>query len=484
MSIESRRDRRGGDGARGSRREATLRRKRRAFFGAFAIVVGALLVVGLGGAALTTAQGPRATSVQVDPDAAASASGSRMIITTSQSLQTVDPSQVTITPAADFTVDTSGRSVGVRFALPLWDDTDYTVRIDGVEGVGGGPAATIEETFTTPALEVYVLRRGIGSDTIFRTDLTGTDAVPVYEHEHIEDFRETANHLVIVSEGDDGNSVVRVTDLDGGSERELPLPGDGFVTNLQSADRGDLIGYTFTDSNVGDTGALESTLFTASLADAKADEQPEMLTIAGADPRVDDWRFVPGTDTVLMLTFDGLLSLVSAGGGDPVALGNAVTIDGIARGSTEAIVQRPTGLVAIDLSTADERALPPTDPALGDVQTVTALPGGEAETLRVLALVEGFTVQGTTVDVVDDQGAARSVFEIDPADTLLQTCVSPSGRYAAMLVAPDIVNNAYDGYQLPLPEKLETHIIDVADGTETVAVSGFDLSWCQVPPRP
>ena len=484
MSTDSRRDRRGGDSDRGSRREAARRRKRRAFLGAFAIVVGALLVIGLGGAALTTAQGPRATSVQVDPDAAASASGSRMIITTSQSLQTVDPSQVTITPAADFTVDTSGRSVGVRFALPLWDDTDYTVRIDGVEGVGGGPTATIEESFSTPPLDVYVLRRGIGSDAIFRSDLAGTDAVPVYEHEHIEDFRETANHLVIVSENDDGNSVVIVTDLDGGSERELPLPGDGFVTNLQSADRGDLIGYTFTDANVGTTGALESTLFTASLADAKADAKPQKLTITGADPRVDDWRFVPGTDTVLMLTFDGLLSLVSASGGDPVALGNAITIDGIARGSTEAIVQRPSGLVAIDLSTADERALPATDPSLGEVQTVTTLQGGEDDTLRVLSQVDGFTVQGTTVDVVDDQGAARSVFEVDPADTLLQTCVSPSGRYAAILVAPDIVNNSYDGYQLPMPEKLETHIVELDDGTETVALSGFDLSWCQVPPRP
>ena len=49
------------------------------------------------------------------------------------------PSQVTVTPETPFTVDTSGRSVGVRFGLPLYDDTEYTVAFDDVQGLGGGP---------------------------------------------------------------------------------------------------------------------------------------------------------------------------------------------------------------------------------------------------------------------------------------------------------------------------------------------------------
>ena len=43
-----------------------------------------------------------------------------------------------------------------------------------------------------------------------------------------------------------------------------PLPGEGFITNLQSADRGDLIGYTFSAADLGAAGGLESALFTAS----------------------------------------------------------------------------------------------------------------------------------------------------------------------------------------------------------------------------
>ena len=62
-----------------------------------------------------------------------------------------------------------------------------------------------------------------------------------------------------------------VTDLDGQNERELPLPGAGTVTNLQSADEGDLIGYTFTDAAVGTAGAREALLFTASLTAAQQD---------------------------------------------------------------------------------------------------------------------------------------------------------------------------------------------------------------------
>ncbi|WP_275273218.1 hypothetical protein, partial [Escherichia coli] len=92
---------------------------------------------------------PRVTDVQVNPATAIEASGSRVIFTLSKAAAAIDPEQVTVTPEAAFTVDTSGRSIGIRFALPLWDATDYTIRIDGVEGIGGGTVSTLEESFTT-----------------------------------------------------------------------------------------------------------------------------------------------------------------------------------------------------------------------------------------------------------------------------------------------------------------------------------------------
>jgi hypothetical protein len=467
----------------GSRRARARARRARAFSVSVAAVIGVLAVLGLGGAALTTAQGPRITDVQVDPAASVSASGSRLILTTTQSLDEVEADQVTITPATDFTVDTSGRSLGIRFTQPLWDETEYTVRIDDVSGIGGGPSARLEESFRTPRLHVYLLQRGGAEDRIFRTDLDGDAAEPVFAAPHIEDFRATATHLVVSTLDDEGRSHLLATGLTGEGEHELPLPGEGTVTGLQSADRGNTIGYVYTDADVGTPGAIENALYTTSLDAARRDEPPTALTIAGGDSRTDDWRFVPGTDSILMLTFDGALRLVSPSGGDPVALGDALAVDGIARGSTVALVERLDGIYAIDLATAEERVLPPTDPGRGQVQSVIPLVGDTDRTLRVLAQLEGFDVLSTTVDVVEADGAARTVFTIDPGDIVLQTCVSPNGRYAAVLVAPDAVDNTYDGYLLPLPERLQTHVVSLEDGEEVVALAGFGISWCQGAPR-
>jgi len=475
----------------------TRKRRSRAFIGTFAVIIAVLGAVGLAGAAASVAQGPRVTAVDVDPAAAAAASGSRFIVTTSQSLAEVDASQVTVTPESSFTVDTSGRSVGVRFALPLHDDTEYTVVFTGVRGLGGGPPATITQTFHTPPTEEFLLQRTETGDTIFRTDLTGEEAIPVFSDDHIEDFRATSSHLVVSVREDDEARLV-VTDLDGTSERALPLPGDGYVTNLQSADRGELIGYTFSDADLDESGGLESALFTASLKQSEADAKPTPVTVTGAEPRVAEWRFVPDTDSILLLTFDGSLLLTGSGGQDATALGSAIAIEGIARGSSEAIVERGDGPVVIDLSDASEAPLVAAQDELGLRGAVMPVPGGGTVRLGSPVGESGIPTSMTVAYVAED-GTTDVLMDVPSADAVvLQTCVSPSGRYLAVLVAPDAVANPYDRYQLPLPETLETRVVEIGArasktgvrggapegiASEVVTLSGFDISWCQVPPR-
>lgn len=463
-----------------TRRAQGRRRRGRAFAGAFAIVVGVLAMLGLAGAAASVAQGPRVTDVQVDPDAAVEASGSRLIVTTTQSLADVDPSQVTVTPATPFVVDTSGRSVGVRFALPLWDDTEYTVVISDVEGLGGGPAATITESFRTPPVQVELLQRGADGDTIFRTDLSGENAVAVFTHPHIEDFRATSTHLVVSVRTDDDRAGLIMTGLDGSDPRELPLPGDGYVSNLQSADRGDVVGYTFTDAQLGAEGGRESQLFTASLRDP--DAAPRPITVEGADQSIADWRFVPDTDSILLLPFDGALLLTGPAGEGATSLGTAITIEGIARGSSEAIVDRAEGMTTIDLTDASEAPLVAPTEDIGPETTVTPLPDGS--TIRSAAVLDdaGSPTGRTAISLVAADGATRLLTEVPETDAVLQVCVSPSARYAAVLVAPDAVSNPYDTYQLPLPERAETRVLEIADGAEVSALTGSSISWCQVPP--
>lgn len=471
-----------------TRRTRSRRRRGRAFVVTFGVVVGLLAVLGLAGAAASVAQGPRVTDAYVDPAAAAAASGSRLIVTTTQSLAEIDASQVTITPATPFAVDTSGRSVGVRFTLPLWDDTEYTVTIDGVASLGGGPTATITESFRTPPAEVFLLQRGTNDgDLIYRTDLTGQNAVPVFRHRHIEDFRATGQHLVVSVRTDDDKAGLIVTDLDGEHAHELPLPvedgGDGYVSNLQSADRGERIGYTFSDAHLDADSGRESRLFTASLADPDAD--PVAIEIEGADPRVAEWRFVPDTDSILLLSFDGSLMLTGsdAAAGAPTALGAAMTIEGIARGSSEAVVDRVDQASVIDLTDASEQQLVTPDVDLGGTSSVTPLPDGS--TIRTAAVLDGdgMPTGRTSVARVGADGATTMLTEIGETDAVIQVCVSPSARYVALLLAPDAVSNAYDTYQLPLPARPQTRILQVDDGEPVVALNGAAISWCQVPPR-
>ncbi|MFZ8756520.1 hypothetical protein ACO03V_03755 [Microbacterium sp. HMH0099] len=463
-----------------SRRVRARRRRSRGFLVAFAAVVGVLLLVGGVGGVVAVAQGPRVTDVQVDPEAAVSASGARLILTTTQSLAEVDPSQVEVEPATPFTVDTSGRNVGIRFTLPLSDASDYRVTVHDVRGLGAGPASTLTETFTTPPLQAFLLQRGrADGDTIFRTDLQGEAGVAVFTHDHIEDFRATANHLVI-SVREDDEAKILITDRDGGQARELALPGPGFVSNLQSADRGERIGFTFSDADLGSAGGRESRLFTASAADTA---DPVEVGLTGGDVRVADWRFVPDTDSMLVLTFDSRLLLTDAQGGNAAPLGSAVAIDGIARGSSVAVVERLEGIRQIDLTDGSESALVEAVNAPGLPGRATPVPGAGAGTIRSFAdIAEDGRFQSTIVAHVDDAGATRTLLDVPGTDTVLQTCVSPSGRYAAVLVAPQAVDNPFDRYQLPLPERLLTHLVEIDTGEELVALQGFDLSWCQVPP--
>ncbi|MEU1973128.1 hypothetical protein ABZ477_15845 [Microbacterium sp. NPDC019599] len=477
-----------GGAAPATRRAQSRKRRGRAFSLAFAGVVAALAVVGVAGAAAMTAQGPRVTDVQVDPAAAAAASGARLIVTMSQALREVDPTQVTVTPATPFAVDTSGRSVGIRFANPLWDDTEYTVRIEDVESVGGGPATTIEQTFRTGAAELFLLQRGEDEDTIFRTDLTGEKAVPVFRHAHIEDFRATASHLVVSvrGEGDGsgggsdafGPAELIVADLDGTDQRSLPLPGEGSITNLQSADRGELIGYTFTDDSLSAEGGRESILFTLSLK--QPDAEPEPLDVDGADSRVVQWRFVPDTDRVLFVGFDGTLWLSDTTGADAAALGTALTLDDVT--ASTAVVDRADGPVLLDLTDGTEAPLVSADADYGQLRAVQSVPGGG--TLRLYAVLDDNGLPADSVVVfVGDDGTSNIVQEVPASDALIRTCVSPSGRYASSVIAPDIVENSYDTYLLPMPERSETHIVELATGEEVVALAGFDSSWCRVPPQ-
>lgn len=463
------------------------RDRRRAGLRRFALtLVGVLAALGLlsgAGAAVSLAQGPRISEVQADPASAIEVAGSRVVLTVNQSLEEIDPSQVSVTPAAPFTVDAVGRSVGVRFGVPLDDDTEYTVTVEGARSQGGGPAATLRTSFRTPPAEVFLLQRDPeGDDTVFRSGIDGEQAVAVYSAPVIEDFRATSTRLVVATVEDEVSSL-HVMDRDGGDVTELALPGEGIVQGLQVSQRGDLVGYTYSDP--GGQGHA-SVLFTAELGDPQAEPRP--IEVGGEPVSVDRWRFVPDSSALLMIGFDGELVLTDPeSDAEPTRLGGAVTIDAIQRGTYTAIVERvQEGIVALDLTTGEEAPLVEPEGDLGLLGAVVPVPeGGEARggTVRQYQQMVDPTRPGSQLIVhVADDGATRQLFEVGSQDALLQSCVSPSGRYVAALVAPDILSNPYDVGTHPVPRDLETHIVALDTGEPVSVLRGFDISWCTVGP--
>lgn len=453
---------------------------RRRFLVTIGAVVGVLVLVGTGLGIVSLLQGPRVTDVQVDAAQAIESSGSRVILTANQPLSAIDPEQVTVEPSVPFTVDAAGRGVGVRFTVPLDDDTTYTVTVAGVTGAGGGPAADLTTSFETPPSSIFLLRRDPdGDDIIFRTDLSGENAQPVFSHPRIDDFRATSTQLVAAVEDDDQSRLL-VMDRDGSDQRELPLPGEGYVGAIQVSERGNLVGYSYSDRELSDTEGRASVLVTQSLS---GDDEPRIIEVGDEEVSVFVWQFVPDSAAVLFIDFDGALSLVDQSADTGVqSLGLATTIQGISRGTYTAIVERLDGsVVELDLADGSEEPLAPSEPDYGSATSITPFPGG---TLRhVVARDEGGLPVGQAVIRVDDSGAATPLVEVSAADSILQACASPSGQYAAVVIAPDMADNAYDGMLLPLPEELETHLIDMKTGDELVALTGFDASWCQTAPR-
>lgn len=460
---------------RRGRTTPTLRRPGR-FALALGGVVAALALVGGVLAAVGLTQGPRLSSVEADPAEAISLSGSRVILSVNQPLEQVDAAQVTVTPDIPFTVDAAGRTVGVRFTVPLDDATEYTVTVEGVRGIGGGPASDLTTRFTTPASEVLLLQRSSGEDTIWRTGLDGA-AMPVFTHERINDFREVDGALVVaVEEGDSS----RVLVIEAGEEpRELTLPGDGYVSAVQVSDRGGIVGFVYSDRDLTDDAGRASVLVTQPL---RGDAEPSIIRVGEVEASIAEWQFVPDSASVIFIDFSGTLFVAdTATGTEPSPMGMVMSIRGVERGTYTAIIQRIDGeVVRMNLADGSEEVLPASDPDYGAPVAIAPYPGGTVQ--HIVSRDEEGLPLGQAIARVDDAGTATILFEVGVNDTILQACPSPSGQYVAIAVAPDLVNNPFDDMLLALPERMETHLLDLRTGESIVPLSGFNISWCETSP--
>ncbi|MGO2097308.1 MAG: hypothetical protein ACTH2J_09045 [Candidatus Microbacterium stercoravium] len=466
-----------------SRRAHRAGLARRRYARAVAVVLGCFLVTGGAAAAVSLTQGPRITDVQADPAAATDTSGSRVIFTANQALGDVDADQVTIEPATDFALDAAGRTVGVRFPIALDAGTEYTVTVSGVQGIGGGPMSEFTTAFTTPPSEVLVLERDpSGDDRIVRRTVGGEDAEAVVSAGDIDDFRATSSYIVASVIDGDAMRVI-VIDRATGDQADVALPGPGTVLGLQVSERGQLYGFTFTDQDVSAESGRENVLFTGSIAGAFDGAEPDPVVVAGEEPSIDRWRFVPETSSLLLNDFSGDLTLVDRTDpdGEVSSFGTALSIEGVARSTYTALIDRlDEGFVELDLASGEQSVVSEID-LDGERLLGHMLPLADGGTLRSYALLEDGIPTSSDIVIVDSEGDAREVAAVAEGEALQQVCASPSVQYVAVAVSP-IADNPYGGSVQTLPQEVTTRIYDARTGDEVAAWPGFDVSWCEAGP--
>ncbi|WP_219805751.1 hypothetical protein, partial [Ralstonia pickettii] len=102
----------------------------------------------------------------------------------------------------------------------------------------------------------------------------------------------------------------------------------------------------------------------------------------------------------------------------------------------------------------------------------TVTPLTATTTLRQYAQVTNGATTGTEIFRVLANGTSSVVYTSAATDAVLQVCTSPSARYAAVLIAPNVAQNPYvTTYEYPVPGTVETHIIDLDTGKEGLVLA-------------
>ena len=478
-------DRRGG--ARGRSTQAAGDRS--GFGRLVAIVLIALVVIGGGAAVVGLTQGPKLVRTVVDPTGLVESWGQRVVLAVNQPIADLGSDRVRIEPAADFDVSTGAGGITLVFPEPLAYATDYRITVDGVTAPGGGPAATLTTSFSTPPVEGFSLVRSPvkeggspaakADDRIVRLSIGGGEPETAYEAAKIQEFATIGDSLIVVEQETSGLGRIVVVDTTDGSTQEVALPMGGMITSLQTAPAQSWVGFLFTEQSFGRDGGDNLTLYSFELRQGKPTEAARVGGIDGAAVQAAEWSFVPRTSSMLVRTVDNSLELLDpAATTDPVLLGRASLISSYIPGTTKVVIEQVDGVVVLDLATGKSEpfVLPSVAP--------TEIPGqlvALSESLSARIYADYDRAAGTTeqrVLAIKD-GATAELYRPDAGAVIWSLCASPNAEYVAVVVVPDFAKAGFDGYaNAPMPNGPEIEVVDARTGKVVGTQAGFDLSWC------
>lgn len=414
-------------------------------------------------------QGPKLASAQVDTSSVVEQSSQQLRLFANQALAQVAPEQVTITPSTDFTVSTSGDIIAVQFGERLDYATEYTVSVHDVTSLYTPQTSTLTYRFTTAAAQVHYLVRGEPVDEVVRTTSAGTDRQVVYSAAGIQDFVALGRALVVSSFADDDTSVLDLVSVVETGVQRIALPSDGIIGQLQASSSGTIAGFTMTD------GAREpgTPLYIVDL-EASGGAQP-VLDLDGSPLRVSDWRFVPGTASLLALSGDNTLLFIDPAAGTVLPLGQYQALSGVTPDGTHAIVADTFGPVLLTLADGSEERI-----------ELAAVDGENAYLGAMLVLPDGTIVAKAVlasdfapVVVRAADGVTNILYRtVRDAGSIQDIVASPNGQYVAIETVPDTSASESDGYPADARSTSSTTVIvDVDSGVIVSSFTGFAPAW-------
>lgn len=443
----------------------------------FTILVVALTVACAALVGVGFLQGPKLADAQADPAALISRSDQQVRLFVNQPVETIEPSQLTITPAVPVTVTTAADVIAVQFGALLNYDTEYTVRIDDVRGVGLPASSTIEYRFSTAAPQVYLLDRGEPDDRIIRTGLSGSDREVVYATVGIQQFAVTGQVLVVSTTTGEGESALRLVSLADGAVEEIPLPAPGTIRDLDVTTVGSVVGITFVPTERADDPLGGRQLL---LLDLEAGRTFTSVTgIDGGPLQPTDWLFVPGRAALVAQTIEQTLLLVDAAPDSiPTPLGRVAEIVRFSRDGSTLAARDALGGVLIDVSDGAQTRLDPSliEGGLPFLGLVEPLPDGSVLEKAALESTDGRFI---VVVALDDGETGRILYTTpDLAGSIEDFTVSPNGQFAAIEVVPVIADSVSDAYPVnPRATSITTVIMNIATGEIVRSIEGFGLRW-------
>ncbi|GAB3606090.1 hypothetical protein GCM10027413_14990 [Conyzicola nivalis] len=436
------------------------------------MVVLALLCAGF--AALGYVQGPKLSSAQVDTEQVTTRSGQQLRLFANQPLAAVDPDDVTITPAAEFTVTTSGAVVAVQFEQPLLYDARYVVEVDGVTSQFDDQGSTLSYEFTTGSQPLYYLDRGEAVDEIVRTGARDVERTVVYSAPRIQEFALLGSTAAVSTDLGDGTSALSLVSFEDGGVEPLGLPVPGVIEKLHAADDGVTIGFAFSSAD----GAFDNTLMTLNL-DLGRDIAP-VAGLDGAPLAVSNWFFLPGGVTLAAHNIgDESVLLVDTASGVVTPLGSYASLESLSTDGTRLGVTNAFGPVVLSIADLSDVEFAPS-PIYG----VAPLPGDfrlmrGSDLVQHVVLVDYEANVFENLLVADDGSSSRELLRtVDHAGSIGDFSVSPNDQFVAVEVVPNVASSVSDGY--PVDDRstsVTTVIIDLSTGAQVKSVAGFALQW-------